>query len=191
MGIPLRIAEPTGRYRRSLRRFAFSKDSDCPNGYHDASVVIGEIGEILACVHGDNWPHSDPRWPVVCSCGYQFTPADEWQRNDCLIYILPDGQEFIDWGSAREAPPGTMIRIPWYDGHGKQEFQLDELTESWLVWLPDGGQWVTTQSATGGGYWKVTGVPPLIDVSPSIFCNPPDGWHGFIRNGQLKSVGEE
>jgi Family of unknown function (DUF6527) len=193
MGIPLRIAEPTGRYRRSLRRFTYSSrnypDSVCPatNWGHDASVVIGEILEEEADVHGDNWAHSDPRWPMTCeACNRPFPAEAEWQRNDCPIFRRPDGVEFINWGSPKDIPPGTMIRVPWYDGHGKRELKLGELNEAWQVWLPDGGTWITTQEASGGGYWTVTGTPPLITVSPSIFHNQPDGWHGFIRNGQLE-----
>ena len=51
--------------------------------------------------------------------------------------------------------------------------------------LPDGGSWITTQQASGGGYWTVTGTPPLITVTPSIWHNSPHGWHGFIRAGEL------
>lgn len=138
-GIPLRIAEPTGRYRRSLRRYrsTFSGDGACPSGGHcDASALIGEVGEDEADAHGDNWPHDDLRWPRVCvRCGCAFTPGDQWQ----------------------------------------------------LVILPDDGTWITTQSATGGGYWTVTGTPPAITVTPSIFHNSPHGWHGFITNGELVS----
>jgi hypothetical protein len=190
-GIPLRIAEPTGRYRRSLRRYRSMCEDEprCPvSGYHDASVVIGDVGETEADAHGDNWPHDDPRWPKACACGYEFATCDcgqpgcpvedQWQRNDCLIYRLPDGTEFINWGSAKNVPPGTMIRLPWYDGRGQGG-------EAWQVWLPDGGTWITTQAASGGGYWTVTGTPPNITASPSIWHNAPTGWHGFIRNGEL------
>jgi len=182
MGIPLRIAGPTGMYRRSLRRYrsSFSGDGACPfGGYCDASAAIGEIPEAEADVHGDNWPHDDPRWPQTCSrCGCPFTPDDEWQRNDCVIYRLPDGTEFINWGSAKDVPPGTMIRIPWYDKAGRPG-------EAWQVWLPDGGTWITTQGATGGGFWEVSGTPPNITVSPSIWHNQPNGWHGWVRDGEL------
>jgi hypothetical protein len=44
-GIPLRIAEPTGRYQRNLRRYSPSHGLDgCPaGGYHNANVIAGEI----------------------------------------------------------------------------------------------------------------------------------------------------
>ena len=180
MGIPLRIAEPTGRYSRALRRYRSSSEDKCPvHGYHTASVDIGEVAGAAAAA-GDNWPHDDPRWPKVCACGYEFTPDDRWQRNDRRVYRLPDGAEFALWGSfGKVAPPGTMIRADWYDRF------TDQPGESWLVSLPDGGEWITTQQATGGGYWTVTGTPPLITVSPSIFHNAPTGWHGWIRDGEL------
>jgi len=178
-GIPLVVAEPSGRYRRSLRRFKHGA-GDCPvSGYHDASVSLGEVSEAEhEAVHGDNWPHDDRRWPARCACGYEFAAADEWQRNDCAVYRLPDGTEFILWGSLQEAPPGAMVRVPWADRHFGGE--------SWLIILPDGGSWVTTQAATGGGKWTVTGTPPRITVSPSIWHNQPDGWHGFIRDGVME-----
>ena len=185
-GIPLRIAEPSGTYRRDLRRFTFKGRCDvpCTNDWgHDAAVVLGIIGQAEAeRVHGDNWPHDDPRWPAACErCGYEFRDGDEWQRNDNRLYRLPDGTEFTLWGpEARQAPPGAMIRADWYDG-----WSFARPGEAWLVILPDGGQWITTQKATDGAYWDVTGTPPAITASPSIWHNAPHGWHGFIRDGKL------
>lgn len=181
-GIPLRIATLTGRSERSLRRFTYTSETACSaRSGHDASVVIGQVPNAEADPHGDNWDHDDRQWPATCSsCGYWFTGTDQWQRNDNAIYALPDGAEFAFRGSfGRCAPPGTMIRAGWadefYPGRG----------ESWLVALPDGSEWVTTQKASGGGHWEVTGTPPLITVSPSIASNSPTGWHGWIRDGKL------
>lgn len=183
MGVALQIAEPTGWYQRLLRRFTFGHRSGTPCPVygpwgHDASVDIGNVTEAEA-VHGDNWPHDDPRWPPAClGCGYLFTDGDEWQRNDCLIYRMPDGRVFTNWGQTPK-PIGAMIRIPWYDRHGNGG-------ESWLCILPDGGQWITTQTATGGGSWQVSGTPPKITVSPSIWHDQPGGWHGHIRDGVME-----
>lgn len=187
-GIPLVIAEFTGRYRRDLRRFTFSDRTmvPCivPTNVHDAMVTIGVVDEAEAAkAHGDNWPHDDERWPRICkACGYEFTESDEWQRNDNQIYRRPDGIEFSHWGSeTADIPPGTMWRLPWYDEYSSHP----QNAESWLVILPDHGQWITTQAASGGGYWTINGTAPRIDVSPSIWHNSPNGWHGFIRNGEL------
>jgi uncharacterized protein DUF6527 len=182
-GIPLRIAEPTGRYRRSLRRYrALGGLNDCPaGGYHNAASEIGDVAEAdRAEAAGDNWPHDDLRWPGACACGYEFTPDDAWQRNDSEIYRLPGGAEFTFRGSfGRAAPPGAMIRAAWYDEYAAQP------GESWIIALPDGGEWITTQKAADGGLWAVTGVPPAITVSPSIWHNAPAGWHGWVRDGML------
>jgi hypothetical protein len=183
VGIPLRIAEPTGRSRRSLRRYTFSTGRACPAAQygHDASADIGEVDDSDTAPHGDNWPHEDPRWPAACkACGQPFLPGDEWQRNDNKIYRLPDGTEFVFRHSfGRAAPAGTMIRAAWYDEYAQQP------GESWLISLPDGGEWITTQQATGGGHWTVTGTPPAITANPSIWHNSPKGWHGWVRNGEL------
>lgn len=187
--IPLRIAEPTGRYRRSLRRFTFSDRTAvaCADRWgHDASADIGDVGQAEAeKTIGDNWPHHDARWPVTCvKCGYQFADGDEWQRRDSAIYVLPDGTEFTFRGSfGQAAPAGAMVRAEWYDEHAAAFGNPGG--ESWLIALPDGGEWITTQKATGGGHWTVTGAPPLITVQPSIWHNAPKGWHGWIRNGEL------
>jgi Family of unknown function (DUF6527) len=60
--------------------------------------------------------------------------------------------------------------------------------ESWLISLPDGGEWITSQRASGGGYWTVTGTVPDITASPSIWHNAPHGWHGWIRDGFLENA---
>lgn len=159
--------------------------AECPNsGYHNASAAIGEVSEAEhVAASSDDWPHDDPNWPSACQCGYVFQPGDRWQRNDDRIYHLPDGTEFAFTRSLGMcAPPGTMIRADWYDDYAGKP------GKSWLVALPDGGDWITTQQATGGGYWDVTGEPPLITVSPSIWHNSPNGWHGWIRNGVLEAA---
>lgn len=185
-GIPLRIAELTGRYERMLRRFTFGTGGGtCAAGSHDAHVIIGTVGEgERAAAHGDLWPHDDERWPKACErCGRPFEDSDQWQLNDNRICRLPDGTEFVFWGSfGRCAPPGTMLRADWYD-----EF-TEQPGESWLISLPDGGEWITTQKASGGGYWTVTGTAPMITATPSIWHNAPGGWHGFVTNGELVSA---
>lgn len=182
MGIPLVIAEIIPRRRRVLRRYAYGDGRTCVQGYHDASVILGDVElDDSEPVHGDNWPHDDPRWPLACDgCGYRFADEDRWQRNDNRILRLPDGREFMFWGSfGMCVPPGTMVRADWYDAHAEVP------GESWLIALPDGGEWVTTQRATGGGHWEVTGTAPRLTATPSIWHDSPSGWHGFVRDGEL------
>lgn len=182
-GIPLVVAEIVpDRYERQLRRYRAGSENNCPvHGYHNATVQIGEVTE-RAGAAGDNYPHDDPRWPAACDCGYQFTPDDHWQRNDRRVVRLPDGSGFTWRGSfGSVAPPGTMVRADWYDEFSRHPQGI----ESWLISLPDGGEWITTQSAAGGAHWTVTGTPPDITASPSIWHNSPKGWHGFVRAGEL------
>lgn len=181
-GIPLRIAEPAGRWRRFTYSSGCITDAHGHQHGHDASTDLGDVTDIeRELVHGDNWPHDDENWPKTCTaCGYEFAVGDQWQRNDNAVYRLPDGTEFVFRGSfGKAAPAGAMIRAAWYDEFAQRP------GESWLVALPDGGEWITTQQAAGGGYWTVTGTPPRITASPSIFHNAPTGWHGWIRDGEL------
>ena len=181
-GIPLRVAVPALKHVRMLRRYTLSTELDCPaGGYHNASRVLCTVPEGgQRPGRDDDWPHDDPNWPAACGCGYQFGPSDRWQRADHPVYRLPDGAEFTFSRSlGLVAPPGTMIRIPWFDDFASGR------GESWCVALPDGGDWITTQKASSGGHWTVTGTPPLITVTPSIWNNRPNGWHGWIRDGYL------
>jgi len=196
VGIPLVIAELTGEYERNLRRFTWGSGRDgkiCAArsttdwaAGHDAFKVIGKFPESESeLVHGDNWPREDSHWPTHCAhCGYEFEDADQWQRNDNALYRRPDGVEFVLWGDLSNIPPGTMCRLPWADQY--MSTRHPQHVESWRVQLPDGGEWITSQAASGGGFWTVTGTPPMIDVTPSIWHSTPTGWHGFIRNGMLE-----
>jgi hypothetical protein len=152
---------------------------------HGATAIIGRIGEDERQeMHGDLWPHDDEHWPQACErCGYAFTEADQWQLNDNPVYRLPDSTEFTFSRSLGMcAAPGTMVRASWYDEYAEVP------GESWLIALPDGGDWITTQKATGGGHWTVTGTAPNITATPSVWHNAPNGWHGWIRNGELVGV---
>lgn len=195
MGIPLVVAELTGMYRRDLRRFNYgSKGKVCPGRPssaefpqgHDATNTIGFVpADDAERVHGDNWPHDDEHWPSKCDhCDYVFEDEDEWQRNDNPMYRRPDGVEFALWGSLKDVPAGTVMRLPWADEY--MSARHPQRTPSWRVQLPDGGEWVTSQQASGGGFWTIEGEPPMMTVTPSIWHNQSSGgWHGWIRNGEL------
>jgi hypothetical protein len=72
--------------------------------------------------------------------------------------------------------------------------------EAWWIMLPSHPligtpghpgelSWRTTDIASDGKPWEVTGEAPNLTVFPSInVINPADGssyWHGWIRNGEL------
>ena len=58
-----------------------------------------------------------------------------------------------------------------------------------LISLPDGGEWITTQKASGGGHWTVTEHPPNITANPSVWHNSPTGWHGWVRQNLRHEAG--
>jgi hypothetical protein len=57
-----------------------------------------------------------------------------------------------------------------------------------MVCLPNGTFWcIDTVPSKGGSGWNVSGEPPYITVSPSIYNAPgtPCAYHGFLTNGVL------
>lgn len=194
MGIALFIAEPTGVWRRRLRIYARDA-TPCPartdGSYHEAVVPIEDT--TVDPTASDGYVHikadaggiaaDDPRWPTSCACGYVFTDEDVRQNRQVWhddVFRAPDGSEFTD----RDPPVGAMWRARWIpDRDG---------IESYIVQLPDGFSWITTQQSMKGECWNVTGTAPKITVTPSIFCRPnadPPGWHGFITDGVIVGVG--
>lgn len=183
------IAEPTGFVRLELRRFCSPRTNAwnvCQDlGYHNATALIATI-PATRCVRDDNGllldpacPEiDDPRWPEKCAgCDYLFKPDDPYQQNDREEYRAPDGTLFTVHDIVHgKAPVGAMVRAPWMDRPEQ---------EGWLVAIP-GGSWITTQPSMSGQGWVVTGNPPRITVSPSIHHHPPDGWHGWIREGRIE-----
>lgn len=80
-------------------------------------------------------------------------------------------------GSGALLKAGDMWREPDIDnGHG----------ECWAIVLPNRTVFYTTVSADSGAYWQVTGIAPLLTVTPSIDDRDPHSpWHGWIREGFL------
>lgn len=87
----------------------------------------------------------------------------------CIVEPYPEVEE-----------PGMMWRDPTADVPGR---------ENWYIVLPEGYWWHTTAGGWKSGEkpcgWEVSGIPPNITVTPSIFCDPPNGWHGWITNGEI------
>lgn len=184
-GIPLFIAEPTGRCILRLRRFKLD-DHGADGHYHDASLTLTEDasagrGTDRKMARGEFPPGN---WPMTCACGYTFTDDDEWQVNRIPWY--EGGGHRFAWGIGNwDGPPGAMIRATWRDYDGRPP--------GWVVFLPNGTCWNTNDRAAAAGpgnqlgpYWRVTGEPPRITVTPSIDDRSPSRpWHGWIRDGEL------
>ena len=69
----------------------------------------------------------------------------------------------------------------WQQGdYGKDE------KGDWWVWPPECNPCHITGNGEAAN-WKVTeNEDKTITVSPSIFYNPPNGWHGHLVNGEWK-----
>lgn len=56
---------------------------------------------------------------------------------------------------------------------------------------PGGGQWCPDQISTNGTGWTVTGEPPNITASPSIWIAQGEGspreYHGWLNNGEFSA----
>jgi hypothetical protein len=166
----------------SLRRY--TNDRSCSahtHGYHNAHTHIGTA----PVVHLDRgcWdvdypqpPHSDPRWPVQCVCGYHFQESDAWQVTKNRMYTCDTGEQL----TLSEARPGMIWDAEW----------LLDFDDPWagpdgrclMCRLPDGSDWCIDGPSRSGGKWTRTGEPPRLTVQPSI-ASP--GYHGFLVDGVL------
>jgi hypothetical protein len=198
------LLRPTDVAFRWLRRH---ESGDCPlmadakpeYNFHQAMHRIAD-GRVAVSREGtfstdpDTWPADDARWPRVCGCGHTFADSAARQLFWQTAYADGDGRLWsihpTELPGVRRAPPGAMwyadwmpytkgpdgrclvVRCPrWPDGSGVSD------------WLPDGPS--TTHPAPA---WVRTGEPPLVTAQPSIFVSEPDGWHGWLRAGELVGV---
>lgn len=175
---------PNGRAKLSLRRFTFSASGVCPASEyhlgHDVSVPFG-YGDVLQNDDGtyelldqENLkPNTDdPRWPTVCSCGYEFKYTDTWQLLWHAVYVDSAGTEY----QIGNLPPGAMFIADWLPDTWRGDDGLC------LCLQTPGGQWVIDQPDKHGGRWTRTGTPPNVTATPSIIAND---YHGWLRDGVL------
>lgn len=192
--------EPTGRVRLYLRRY----HPGCPSGpkaYCNAVVPfqdvparrqVGENGyPYLGSVDDLAPPDEDPRWPRACTkCGQAFAPEVVHQVAQEEILRSQDGRE-----AAREdLPLGAMFDGWWLhdvETNGRKWVGHDGICL--MVILPGLEGWGfpadgPSSGATAGQFWTRVGDPrrpETVSVTPSIFVNPPGGWHGYLTNGVL------
>lgn len=183
---------PTTQVRMSLRRYKSGPDlRECPvHGYHNASVEIGDAEESTMpklhegqAVHGDLWPHDDPRWPIHCACGYAFVASDNWQFKPDRLYHREDTGELV---TDRSAPGGALRYATWLrhfgGGHqpGPDGQFLQCKTPDGMWWTIDGPASNAPRDQVG---WTRTGVVPDVTARPSI---QTPGYHGYLTNGWLE-----
>lgn len=213
---------PAGSARIGLRRY--NGEGSCPRkpgAYHDWTVFLGEA-PLRRVTDGErsHWakaeyeypPHDDPRWPVSCPCGYQFSPDDEWQQwQEALYRPVPAGE----LTTIRDAPDGAM-----WDAWWMPEPYRGPDGRSLVVKCPGGSEWMIDGRASncpmpalirqaadehGEGSpehevlqaqdkahrcWIRHGDPPAITVDKDgVTCSAGAGsiqagaYHGFLRGG--------
>lgn len=177
------LLTPTALAQKSLRRYRGITEGEprCEAsgiGFHNASVRLGTTKRLR---HGDDgrpltgWqlkdlPHSDPRWPTHCPCGYAFTGDDHWQHMANLLWRcsdrLDDPADYVTLGEAR---PGAMWYADWQPADWKGPDG-----RSLVVRCPNGLDWsIDAPSTRSGGRWTRTGEPPAVSVTPSIAIGMP------------------
>jgi len=187
---------PTEEIELSLRRYRGSDRGKCATsgfGYHNVNAIMERtsFAQLAARgwpmsdgrpVHtGDSVPHSDPRWPRSCSCGYAFADDDEWQCNPDALFRRGDTGELV---TLHAAPAGAMWDADWMGEHHKGPDWIH------LCVRTPGGEW----SVDGPSYqdgkvqhergWTRTGTVPDVTANPTIHI--PGKYHGFLRGGWLE-----
>ncbi len=157
--------EATDTVAVGLRRYAVPPGTGyahaCEAGYHDLTAYTGEVparwrntdhGRVLAMQPAT--PHDDLRWPVRCTCGYEFSDTDRWQDWQELLYRRVDTGELV---SLRDHDPTHMVPAGTTAGVGAPpptappgaSWDAWWMPESWrgpdgialMVRLPNGHDW--------------------------------------------------
>lgn len=206
-GVKCFFLEPTGRYRFSLRRFAWSSPeaSHSCNGY--AFVREEEHAEPPASVLYETCPATLERygtpWPTrcnVCARGFRdvgFNNHGEWMKPDPWQTVYQELFRRSDGGpdtTLEAAPPGALWYADWLilkawkgpDGH------------ILAARCPDGTDWIIDGQASNCTQkddaehrcWVRHGTPPLITVDKDgRTCDAgagsiqTAGYHGHLRDG--------
>lgn len=210
-GIKCFLIVPTGKMRRSLRRYVSRRVDDddaefirCPDGYHNASVLLDVVeGREEAMPSGPDVARLYEGWPAFCGCGYAFQETDTYQVFTEDIYSRTDTGEEM---TLREAPAGAIWRATWFEG-------VERLTgpdgHCYICRMPGGRDWNIDGPASNCDQrdrphkcWVRTGEAPNLTVGKgkegesctagagSIWIDRggPNDWHGFLTNGVLNHV---
>lgn len=197
------LLEPTALERRWLRRFTYDVQGKtyCPANpgqysYHSAVTPLEDgpagFSDEDSNISGRRFhtagmpkpSHDDPRWPTQCSCGYVFTPEDQWQLFTVLLYRHTETDTLY---RLSEAPPGAMWDAWWMHPLHAAGSTCDPALHL-MVMLPDGREWYVDGPSISGGGWTRSGEAPLITARPSIASGDPQTYHGFLTNGMLTSI---
>lgn len=155
----------------------------------------------------------DPRWPKACICGYEFKSTDEWQVFGSLLYKVAGNETQLY--TLRDAPVGAIWESKWlidfcHGPDGKSYTCRIPSEDKHYDWNIDGTCSNCTEpcgkchrekkdcacesflSSDPHNCWIRHGTPPNFTVDKQGHtCRAgagsiiTDGWHGFLRNGQL------
>ncbi len=200
------LLEATTLIDRSLRRFVSGASSDrnnCPlaYGYHNAEVFIDRVEATVEALHaGPESEKGNPLWPILCGCGYEFGPEDDYQIFTARVMRRADTGELMTW---REAPAGAMRFADWLIEGGKRNPYWHAGADGHCLMVkcpPDGWEWAvdgrasncTMPSDNEHDCWVRHGEAPRVTVDKAgRTCAAGAGsiqtprWHGFLRDGFL------
>jgi hypothetical protein len=93
-------------------------------------------------------------------------------RNEShLLYTLADGREV----SFKDLPVGTC----WHSDEQPRYYGA----RGWCIVLPGKGIWRTSEAASGGGHWTITGDAPWLTAHEAIHYIGI--YHGTLRDGVI------
>lgn len=203
MEIQCFFLERTDLFRRSLRRFIWTHEPQCPQpgcSYHNVATVIDAaiperfLGEGERYMSPADFPNDDPRWPLTCGCGHVFRPTDPYQLCWDRLYRKQGTEELYDPG--REAPAGAIWYQDWLIGAdwgpGPDGHYLAIQTPGG-VWHPDArASNCTRQDDKVHRCWVRHGAVPHLHIDKEgETCSAGAGsvisgkWHGFLHHGKL------
>lgn len=148
-GVKCFFLEPTGKLRRSLRRFK-NGEGRCramtgQSIFHHADAPFDTIEDknphgLYSAREQDAPPRADRRWPRRCACGHRFSAEDTFQLVAERIYRRSDTGEEVTLAAA---PPGAMWFADWMPkaAQGPDGRCL-------VVRCPDGYDWIVDARAS-------------------------------------------
>lgn len=192
----------TGQVRRFLTVCATGEDpkwtKDCRGtDAHRAELyldIIPDVREADGC--HPYWPEeliAPNAWPRQCdACGVLFDsfPVRSDMRWRVYRHIMPrivmtDGSQFF---TVDKMPVGAMWEVEPHKAIEGSVYWRQRGGGMMLLVRTPGGDWNLDRPSHGGKGWERTGVPPDVTAQPSCQCDPPSGWHGWLKDGILSDA---
>lgn len=119
----------------------------------------GKWNDEMRAIHRQHWPLG-----MMWSAPWLFDPTCDEAAEKCATAI-----------AAINAGKNLYLSIHYYQDWALKRAPL-------CVIGPNGDEWVIDAKSSNGTGWTVTGTPPDVCVSPSIWLRQgqPDAYHGFL-----------